>query len=129
MGIARRKLHHDPRHTTQGRALEVVEVPSRCDQVRSHSLDGMHEHATPRHRLRLSVRDNVSLDLREGPEPMHDVALGLLEVGAKVRVSALVPLSELPPQGGGRPRDLERYLEIHPEVGAQKVGFGEFGVG
>jgi hypothetical protein len=54
---------------------------------------------------------------------MDDISLRLLQIGAEVRVPSLLPLSKFPPWNSRRSRDLERYLELSSEVGAQKVCF------
>ena len=75
-------------------ALEVAKVPPGGDEVGSHALDGVHEHADAVDDGSLALADDVSTRDGVWPEAVDDVSLGFVHVRAKVREPALGTLAD-----------------------------------
>lgn len=78
VGVQSCEFHLNCRHAAMSVALEVCEIPSRCNQVWTHALDSMNEHAMAVGSNCTAVVDDVATDFSTRPEAMDDVAIWFL---------------------------------------------------
>jgi len=93
------ELHLNRADTSGFLALEVGKVPARRDEVGTHALDRVHEHARAVDVERLALVHNVPLRSRAWPEPVYDIAVCTVWGGglAKPRPAAVRAAAKTPP--------------------------------
>ena len=124
VAIRRRKLHHDcadPLVATGDMTREPAKVPPPRDEIGSHPLDGMYEHAKPGKLFDTTcgtgcspsraIRD-MTRDLCLRPEAMYNVSVSVVNVRAKVRKAAFGQASDLDARGMIGTRDKERDGDV-----------------
>ena len=121
------ELHHDGGYAPELVALEVSKVPSRGDEVWSHSLDCMHEHAMACQGQSLAVADNSARRNESWPESMDHISVGLVGIVTEIREAALGTTANLPSRNRRRSFKFESQLKIGTKICGDKVHLWEIG--
>ena len=95
-----------------GAALKVAKVPTGGDEIGTHALDGVDEHADAVDGSGLALADEVSGRAGVWPETMDDVAVGFVDVRAKVGEPAFGALADFEARYRRGTGDVKRDLEI-----------------
>ena len=83
-------------------ALEVAKVPTRRDEVRAHTLNGLHKHALAigLHGTTVDHQHTRRLGIR--PESMHHVSIRRVLIFSKVTEASFRTLTQFPALSFGR---------------------------